>query len=175
MSALSAGDAAMAARVADSLSGSPTEYNVRLNIAMACLAVVAIDDVPAFEVFGVEVPPTIIVEDPLAPPQQIRLQAFFHLYDWVINDTKGGLGQRLWDIYSEEIDDKSFVASYMDNRDKDIVTFQCASEGCQYELSVAPEYENGNMKPPFCQHHGVLMSPVESVNPDRDGGNVPLS
>ena len=174
MSALSAGDAAMAARVADSLSGSPTEYNVRLNIAMACLAVVAIDDVPAFEVFGVTVPPTILVEDPLAPPQQIRLQAFFHLYDWVINDTKGGLGNRLWDIYSEEIDDKSFVSSYMDNRDKDIVTFKCPSQGCTHELSTAPEYEDGNMKPPFCQHHGVLMQPVESVNPDRDGGNVPL-
>jgi hypothetical protein len=174
MGTLSAGDAAMASRVADAMSGSPSEYNVRINIAMACLAVVAVDDVPTFEVFGVVVPPTIIVEDPLMPPPEIRMQAFFHLYDWVINDTKGGLGQRLWDIYSEEIDDKSFVASYMDNRDKDIVTFACPSKGCKYELSIAPEFSNGKMNPVYCQHHGVLMIPTEGVNPDREGGNVPL-
>jgi hypothetical protein len=176
MSALSAGDSAMAARVADAMSGSPSEYNIRINIAAACLAVAAIDDTPTFEVFGVNVPPTTEITDPYMPPPEIRFQAFFQLYDWVMTDTKGGLGNRLWEIYEKEIDKKSFVSSYLDNKDKDLVTFQCPTSGCDYETTVVPDHEkDGTMKPVFCQHHGVPMVATESVNPNRDGGNIPLS
>ena len=176
MRANSAGDAALAARVADAMSGSPSEYNIRVNIAMACLAVVAIDDTPIFEVFGVDIPPTLSVDDPYMPPLQVRVQAFFQLYDWVMNDTRGGLGNRIWDIYNTEMDKKSFVSSYLDNRNKNIVMFSCPVQDCEFELAIVPEHDaTGNIKPVFCQHHGVPMLPDTEVNPEQTGGDIPLS
>ncbi len=153
---LAAGDLAMATRLADQLSESVVEHQLIYQGAIAAHAVVAIDGVPSYQVFGVETP-GVPIPDPYRPPRTIRHIAALRLHDF-ISEGRTALPQRLYEAYVDRCDSDGAVDSYMDDPSQQRVTFRC--QECDHSLTMVPRYKPGTQDVilPFCQWDASSMA-----------------
>lgn len=166
LATLAPADLARASRIAD-LTDTMTERQLTYQSAIAAHAIVAIDEVPVYLVFGIEVPPGLTVTDHLRPQKSIRYFAAARVYDFINDDTRTQLPQRLYDAYQDKCDEQGGVASYLDDADSLRVRFKCPEEGCSHELYIVPRMQpgTGDVRLPFCQWDGV---PMEIVGAEAD-------
>ncbi len=159
---------ALASRLADTLSEGATEFQMTMQSAVAAYAVVAIDQVPTWQVFGVTPPPGVNITNPLNPPGHMRYLAAARLFGFIHEGSRTQLPQRLWDAYNEEIDGRGGVASQLDQNPR--MRFRCQEEQCGHELFIPPRYKPGSRDVilPFCRWHASPMkitAAEESENP----------
>lgn len=160
--ALTPGDVATAARLASNLAVGQVEAHMIYQTAVVAHAVIAIDGAPAHEVFSVELPPGMSVDNPLRPPRSVRFHTAGKLFDFIQEEGKATLGSKLFDAYMDKMDASGEVRSYLDEPGHKRVTYRCGHEDCDHELTVRPKYESGtrDMVLPYCQWHGEPMQPV---------------
>lgn len=172
LAALTPGDIATAARLADNLAIGRVETHMTYQTAVISHAVIAIDGVPTHEVFGVELPPGMAVDNPLRPSRSVRFHAAGKLFDFIQEEGKSTLGAKLFDAYMDKMDASGEVRSYLDEPGHKRVTYRCSHEGCEHELTIRPKYKPGthDMVLPFCQWHGEPMEPVDEM----EGETSPL-
>lgn len=160
LATLTPGDLATASRLADQLAIGQVETKLVYETAIVAHAVMAIDAVPTYQVFGVEPPPGIPVQNPLRPPRAVRYLAAGKLYDFIQDEAKTQLGTKLYDAYLDKVDGSGAVQSYLDDESRKRVKFECSVEGCGHTLTMAPRYEPGtrNIMRPFCRWHAEPMT-----------------
>ncbi len=111
-----------ALRFADTLSISPRENTVNLQIALISFAVLAVDSVPLWLMF--EVPlgndEKVIVEgkeravfDPMNPPIRVRTIAATAFMDFLNLSATASLSEELWNAYNKNVDPKGSLKSLL--------------------------------------------------------------
>lgn len=160
LATLTPGDLATASRLADQLAVGQVEAKLVYETAIVAHAVMAIDRVPTYQVFGVEPPPGVPVHNPLRPPRAVRYLAAGKLYDFIQDEAKTQLGTKLYDAYLDKVDGSGAVQSYLDDETRKRVKFECSVEDCGHTLTMAPRYEPGthNIMRPFCRWHAEPMT-----------------
>jgi hypothetical protein len=169
---LTPGDLAMASRLADQLAVGQVETRLVYETAVVAHAVMAIDQVPTYQVFGVEPAPGMHVTNPLRPPRSVRYMAAGQLYDFVQDEGRTQLGTKLYEAYVDKADSGGAVSSYLDDPLHAKATYSCLKDGCDHQLTVTPRYTPGSrdMIMPFCQWHGEPMELVAEMA----GADAPL-
>jgi len=160
---LTPGDASTAARLAEQMSVGPLEAHLIQQTAIIAHTVVAIDHVPTYQVFDVEPPPGSHITNPLRPPRAVRALAAGKLFDFIQDEGKTQLSEKLYDAYMDKADSAGAVRSYLDDPLNRKVTFRCSHEQCSHTLVIAPRYQPGtrDVVLPFCQWHAEPMQVVE--------------
>jgi hypothetical protein len=156
---LTPGDVAMAARLAEQLAVGQVERHLVEQAAVVAHAVIAIDQVPTYRVFDVEPAPGAHITNPLRPPRAVRYIAAGKLYDFIQDEGRTELANKLHDAYMDKADGSGAVGSYLDSR----VQFRCGVEGCDHTLRIPPRYQPGtrDIVLPFCRWHAEPMGVVE--------------
>lgn len=162
---LTPGDLATASRLADQLAVGQVEARLVYEVAVVAHAVMAIDHVPTYQVFGVEPPPGMHVTNPLRPPRSVRYMAAGKLYDFIQDEARTQLGSKLYLAYVDKVDSDGEVQSYLDDPANAKATYRCPKDGCGHTLTVTPRYQPGtrDMLLPFCQWHGEPMELVSEM------------
>ena len=170
MTILAPGDVALAARLTDSMSDTPTERQIVYQGAITSHSIVAIDGVPVYQVFGIVPMPGIVVTDHFRPPKSIRFLAAAKLFDFINDGSKTQLNDKLYDAYLDKVDIHGTVQSYLDDPNNQKVQFRCPETGCGHEVRIIPRKVLGtnDVHLPFCQQHGCPMPMVkEAAGPLR--------
>lgn len=171
--ALTPGDVATASRLADNLAVGQVETHMTYQTAVIAHAIAAIDGSPAYQVFGVDLPPGMQVTNPLRPPRAVRFHAAGKLFDFIQEEGRTELSRKLFEAYMDKMDASGEVRSYLDDPAHKRVTFRCEHEGCDHELTIKPKYRFGtrDMVLPFCQWHAEPMVAVDEIG--EDAGPLP--
>lgn len=175
MKPLAESDISTAARLADVTSQTQTDHNVRLPTALISVSIIAIDKVPVWEVFGIEIPPEAQpLTNPLFPPERVRKMAVVQLYEWISDNSKVGLSTQLHNLFISKIDPLGQVKAQTEDPNNPRFEFTCSTQGCDHKIIDVAKYEMGtkNILPYFCKFHGSVMSPIGKLN--NDGGLDPL-
>lgn len=159
LQSLTHADVAAAARLAERLSTSVLEHQIYYQAAIAAHSVVAVDDVPTWQVFSVDVPAGASLSDPYRPPRGVRSLAAQFLYDFILDDTRTQLAERIHEAYLDQCDKDGAVESYLDEPGHARVKLACITEGCTHEL-----IERKRTKPYHCKYHGTPMDVVTEIN-----------
>lgn len=169
---LTPGDLATASRLADQLAVGQVEMRLVYETAVVAHAVVGIDHVPTYQIFGVEPPPGMHITNPLRPPRSVRYMAAGKLYDFIQDEGRTQLGSKLYEAYIDKADGSGEVRSYLDDPMNAKATYRCGQDACGQELTTTPRYKPGtrDMIMPFCQWHGEPMELVEQT----EGVDSPL-
>ncbi len=162
---LSNGEVASATRLAEQISLGAVEHEMIYRAALASMSVVRIDGVPTFEVFGVEVPTGTVVMNPLRPPRSIQYLAATRLYDFIVDESRARLADRLYEAYADRCDPYDAVESYMDDPLHQRMTFRCPESGCDDGLVDKPRYIGNEIVLPKCRWHAVPMTIVQEGEP----------
>jgi len=159
---LSPGDIALVLRLVDQLGDTPGERLQVYNTAVAAHAIVAIDGVPTYQVFGVEGPPGVPIVNHLRPPKIVKFLSAARLFDFINDESRTQLNEKLHDAYMDSCNQYSAVESYLDNPEKKRFRFRCPEENCGHELFIRPRFIPGtrDLQLPFCQWHGCPMDLV---------------
>jgi len=165
MALLTPADTATAARLADQLTDTPTERVIISQTVIGTYSVVAIDGSPTYQVMGVEPPPGVTITDHMRPPRGIRYLAAARLFDFVNDEGRTELAQRLSQAYRDKFDNAGEVTSYLDDPTHQRTRFRCPEEACGHELLIVPRTTPGtrDIQLPFCQWHGCTMEIVAEV------------
>jgi hypothetical protein len=163
---LTSGEVAVASRLADQVSNGVTEHAIIYQSALAAHSVVAIDGEPTHEVFGVDVPPGTL-SDPFRPPRAVRAVAAQRLYEFITEESRTQLSQRLYDAYLDKADHAGAVATYLDDPTNQRVRYRCAEEMCNDEALLVPRRVPGAEQPviPVCRWHATPMEVVGEEAP----------
>jgi hypothetical protein len=166
MMPLTPGDIATAMRLAETLSSGVLERHLTQQTAVLSHAIMAIDSVPTYQVFGVEPPPGVAISDPMRPPRVVRYLAAGHLYDFIVNEGKTLLSDRLYEAYMDKVDSAGNVTSYLDDPLHRRVTFACPESGCDQQVTIKPRYKPGTqeMVVPVCQWHAEPLQIIEEAD-----------
>jgi hypothetical protein len=154
------------ARVAETMSQSPTEREMRYSTMIGCYSVVAIDGVPTWQVYSLALEPgEANPPKPLFPTTRIRRTASLKLYDWIQEEAMSSLALKIYEAYVAKCDEAGYVAGIFDDPKNPRVRFRCDQEGCKYELVEHPEYVEGtqNIQARYCKFHGTIMEPKAYV------------
>lgn len=166
---LAPGDVATASRLADHIAVGQVEKHMTYQTAVVAHAIAAIDSVPTYRVFGVELPPGLQIQNPLRPPRTVRFHAAGNLFDFIQEEGRTTLSTKLFDAYMDKMDASGEVRSYLDEPGHKRVTYRCGHEGCDHSVSIVPRYVTGtrDMVLPYCQWHAEPMEPDDVVeDPD---------
>jgi hypothetical protein len=164
---------ATASRLADQLAVGQVETRLIYETAVVAHAVMAIDKVPTYQVFGVEPAPGVLVTNPLRPPRAVRYMTAGKLYDFIQDESRTQLGSKLYEAYLDKVDSNGEVRSYLDDPMNRKLTFRCTEQNCDHKITIAPKFKPGtrDMVLPFCIWHATPMEVVQE-NLEADG---PLS
>jgi hypothetical protein len=164
---LTPGDVALAANMADQVATTPNERLVVYQGAVAACTVVAIDGVPTYQVFGVDHPPGVRVTDHLRPPKQVKFTAAIRLFNFINDESRATLTDRLYEAYLDKIHSHGEVAGYLQDPSNRKVRFRCPTENCDYDLVIRPRVVPGtrDIQLPFCQWHGCAMEVAPEPSP----------
>ena len=165
---------ALAARVGDSLSETTGEHALRTKQAAVCFAIVAVDSVPVWLMFGLEPGPNDNVDFPLLPKGPIRQSAAVLLYSELTGGLKNRLLEALYEAYVAKIDTDGSVASYMTYEKLDHVVWLCGTDECQYRIVRPRRYEGDQELPYYCELHGTMLIDISTTKPRIDEDLRPL-
>lgn len=138
--------------------------------ALAAISLASVDDVPAWEVFNVEIDPDVerawLATEPLNPPTTVVVKTADIIYHMFIMDGIPEFGDTLARAYNELFPDIDIVG------DADTWIYKCMTPGCHERFEHLPDQDSdGNPKPYFCPIHGTAMRPLGSKGDLR---NIPL-
>lgn len=138
--------------------------------ALAAISLASIDDVPAWEVFGVDIDQDIerswVDAEPLNPPTTVVVKTADVIYHMFIMEGIPEFGDTLARAYNELFPDIDIVG------DDGTWVYKCMTPGCHERFEHIPENDSdGNPKPYFCPIHGTAMRPLGSKGDLR---NIPL-
>jgi hypothetical protein len=127
-----------ALRFADTLSITPRENVINLQIALVSFAVLAIDGEPIWKVFEIELghDEKVIVEgqerpvfDPMKPPTRVRTMGATQFMDFLNNTATASLIEELWSSYNTDVDPKASLEK---------LTERVLAEGEEDEITNVP-------------------------------------
>lgn len=111
-----------ALRFADTLSVTPRENTINLQIALISFAVLAVDEIPLWQMFNVPLgkDERVVVEgkersvfEPMSPPARIRTIAATSFMDFLNSTATASLSEELWKAYNEKVDPKGSLQGLM--------------------------------------------------------------
>jgi len=166
--ALTSGEVGVASRLADQVAGGVVEHEIVNQAAISAYSVVAIDGTPCYQVFQVDVPPGVVIVDPMRPPTAVRSLAAQQLYEFIATESKTQLGQRLYDAYLDKADGDGAVSTYLDDPENKRVRYRCGVSTCDEEMLVAPRRDPATNTPvnPQCRWCRKEMQLVGVETPD---------
>lgn len=140
------------------------------DFACVCIAIVAIDDVPVYEVLNVYVDPTeavLLERNPLQPPTGVVLRTAIELYPWLQAMMIPEFANTLVSVYASLFPD---VEVETGNEEHWIYT--CSKPNCDHRLTKPPRRDvTGKDHGYFCCMDGAPMVPACRVSEAR---NLPL-
>lgn len=86
------------------LLGIELMTRISLKRAMVAVSTAAIDGVPVYEHFGIQVPKGYHIPDPLCPPRQLRFVAARYLYEMLANDAIDEFTSALAKVFDDRIE-----------------------------------------------------------------------
>lgn len=158
----------VASRIVDELAIGDLEKLSMLEIAIASVAIVAIDGTPTYDVFGVA--PQDVIRDPMNPPSNIRVRAASALFDFLNIEAKYELSSKLHSAYVDTWDKHGTVKSYLDEKEGAAWTWMCGEEGCSELVKEPPRYSDDNnekLLPMYCKYHGTRMVAISQGEEDE--------
>jgi len=169
---LSPGDIALVARLVDQMADSDSERILIYNTAVAAHAIAAIDGVPAYQVFGVDGPPGLPITNHLRPPKIVRILTAARVFDFINDESRSLLGEKLHAAYKDRCDPYGDVESYLDSPETKRLRFRCPEKDCDHEVQIRPRFVPGtrDIQIPFCQWHGCPME----ITAQQGGERSPL-
>jgi len=150
---------ATAARIADTISKTPTEHVIRSSQAAVALSIVAVDSIPVWMMFGLE--PTLEddVNFPLIPKGPIRRLAAVRLMT-ELDGLHNQLMSRLQEAYTDKIDTVGVAKAYSEYETTvEYVHWVCSDPDCAQEIQRPRKFdpETNDELPYFCEIHGLEM------------------
>jgi hypothetical protein len=142
--------------------------SIYFELLFVCCSVVAIDNVPTYEIFDIKLldnEVSRLSNDPLDIPIRLRKLSAKYLIDILWSETRP-IGDKLLAFYQEVISSKKVISSL----DRDIeskVRFVCPLDECDHY-----EYLTPSDKVIYCRFHGVPM--VETVDLTKET-DIPLA
>lgn len=112
--ALNLEDGEWAAGNANENVSNRNAHFISLETALTAIAVRAVDDMPVYELFEVEIPKDdqgtpLKISDPLNPPDPIKFAAAEHVLHWIKRKLSDKVASRLYTIYATQVDPKTEV------------------------------------------------------------------
>lgn len=147
------------------------ELSDKHGYAIASIALASIDGIPCWEVFGVELDPTMELPEakrnPLNPPTSVVISTAEVLYKEFVSGSIPELGDALARAYAELFPDIDLTGN------KKLWVYTCTHVGCQERIERLPEHDSdGTQKPYYCTVHGT---PMRALGSKEDLGNIPLA
>jgi hypothetical protein len=146
---------------------------IYVELLFGCCSVIAIDDIPLWQVFNVQVTDTeyaVLQEDPLEMSPRLRKSCARLLADLLWTETVP-IGEKLIQFYHDKVLSKK-IQSSLDKEILDKVRYVCPLDGCENYEFFKPEMENGVEKNYFCKFHGVQLVKTIDILKELD---VPLA
>ena len=157
---LSDGQTAYTVSLASNLSESVVDAALILETATVAMAVVAINKIPIFELFGISTE-GINIADKMNPPETIRQEGCSAFFDYLReHHIRDGLVNFLYREYDEQTNKHN-----QDMFDRGNIRYMCVNK----HVSVLV----GREKPYFCVDCGELMSPI-TEDPVSKADALPL-
>jgi hypothetical protein len=145
---------------------------VYFELLYGCCSVVAIDNVPLWQLFNLRLADgeeISLQEDPLEMNSRLRRTCSRMLADLLWTETVP-IGEKLLQFYQEKVMGKKIQSSL----DKDIfekVRYVCPLDDCDNYEFFTPAIENGAEKKYFCKFHGIQLVKTVDILKELD---VPL-
>lgn len=166
---------ALAARAADTMSETASEHNIRAKQAAVCFSVVAIDDIPTWEVLGLEPTERDDISQPRVPRGPLRQRAAVGLYGEMVSGLTNRLLDALYEAYMAKVDPAGRVKSYTAYEKQEHIVWVCREPDCTHQISRPRRYDDErNEQSYFCELHGAELFPVDSTKPRIDEDLGPL-
>jgi hypothetical protein len=160
---------ALSARAADTLSETVSEHSLRAKQAIVCFSIIACDNVPIWEMLGLEPSDRDDVSYALIPKGPIRRQAAIGLYAELTDGMKNQLIERLWEAYKVKIDPEEAVASYTAYEATNHVLWACREPECEFQINKPRRYDAKERELPWhCIEHGTELFAVSESKPRVD-------
>lgn len=157
--------------LADSLSSSAMEYSERIRHSLVCVSLVAIDDVPVYEILGQTAADYgFALPDRFAIPSKMSMLLVEPLRALFLEKFSPNVIMDLWAIY-----DRLFPTAIVDQTDEEGEKwrFKCPVKGCTHSIDAVPEIgSDGNPRPHFCPQHGTELF---ILGPVADLEDIPLA
>jgi hypothetical protein len=156
----------VASRIVEDLAMGTLERLSMMELAIASVAVVAIDGKPIYEVFGIDTQETI--RDPMRPPVNVHVRAASAFFDFLNTDAKQELGTKLHGAYVDTWDKHGLVQSYLDD-DGAQWTWICPDDDCDVMYKQAPRRDDeGAVQSMYCKYHGNRMTAISQGDEDEN-------
>lgn len=159
--------------VASNSALSAEAMESRLRTTTMAISLAALNDVPVWEVFGVDTENAAIT-DTMYPPNSVAILAAGRVVDFLDEHTDSGLADTLWERFVDlwPADGETMIPSQVEAK---VYRHKCPVSGCAYYVDKEPEYVNkvsGEIKTGFCPEHGAKLVVIGEVN---ELGDVPLA
>ncbi len=146
------------ANIVGSIANTTIDIEQHMRQLAACSAIVAVDDVPLWQVVGIE-PEADLVKNPMFPASNVRKLASIRFYNSLHSEFDSKLLDEIERAYFNKVDAKFEVSSYLAYETGSKKTkWTCPVDGCDHiifkERSVDAE---GKYLPYFCEVHGAPM------------------
>ena len=139
-----------------------------------CSSVVAIDDVPIWQIFGVNTTQSEqndLSKDPFNISSRIRKTTGLELAHVLWTDTQP-IGDKLYEFYMGKILPTIKLTSSYDKEGSGLVRYMCPLDGCTEYIFEKPKLdEAGHPQPFYCKLHGCEL--VEAATVEQEN-SIPL-
>jgi hypothetical protein len=133
---------------------------------VASMAVLAIDNTPAWQVFEVEVTEEEkrdLKIDPLDVTPRIRKASGEAMAQMFFRDTFPMM-DKVVDFYNTKVIKGVSVSTNLDKENAQQVRYNCPIDGCDHHLWETPIIVEGSERPFFCKFHGVQLVAVANLS-----------
>lgn len=142
----------------------------------ACASVIAIDDIPIHEIYGLVPTPEEerkLAEDKFDIPDRLRKLTALTMANELWEDTDTGVGDKLDTFYQDKILSDNKVMSSYDKEFDGAHRYVCPVDGCQeVHLSKPQLTAEGAETPFYCRYHGKELIKTVSLATEA---SVPLA
>lgn len=136
---------------------------------LASLSVVAIEDVPVYEVFGIELfemEKHKISQNKYDISERVRKISANQLAELLVTKLNG-FTEKLLEFYASKVK-KNILESSIDDEKKNFEQYICPQEGCVETLYLEPRRDHSGMELPYyCKIHGVVMESITKLGENQ--------
>jgi hypothetical protein len=158
--------------LADTLSSSAMEYSERIRQNLVSVSLVAIDDVPMYEILGYSPQDFGFARvDSLSIPNKMSILLVEPIRNMFLEKFAPGVIGDLWSIYDRLFPVAKLAPEAEGAEEK--WRYKCPHPGCSHSIDVLPEFGSDSLpRKYFCPTHGDEMS---VMGPVGDLENIPLA
>lgn len=163
------------AKAKEQLGGTefPGGYYAYFQNMFISMSIIAIDDVPVWSIFGVDLTPDerlLIDKDPKNLPLRVRQLCGVPLANFLWTQL-GPVGDKLWNYYEEVVAKENKVVSSHEEQQRGVTRYLCPLDGCTNAEFLKPSFEGGEEQPFYCKIHGSIL--VKAIDL-KVSGDLPL-